>query len=290
LNTTFANLVTAIWGPSIDTVNVTTTAIAAFPSAGTACFLALDTSADNAFLVDNGGTLPNSKCWAASNSSSGSALNCNGCTIAGPTNVVGGDAVSNGGQLNGSPNRTYVSAIPDPYASVSVAMTGTCDPTTKPTRPGHYCVLQLDSGTILNMGPGPYYIDQQFNIGANAILNASGGVTIIINGPYSIGVGTNSILNIIAPSTGPFAGIAIFGNGPSGPTQEFLPNSQINIQGAIYFPHQTIQFDSGSQLNSSFCTQIIADQIHIENNANISVSCNGTGVTSIPILQVYLSS
>ena len=30
LNTTFANFVTAIWGPSINTVNVTTTAIAAF--------------------------------------------------------------------------------------------------------------------------------------------------------------------------------------------------------------------------------------------------------------------
>jgi hypothetical protein len=30
LNTTFANIVTAIWGPSVNTVNVTTTAIAAF--------------------------------------------------------------------------------------------------------------------------------------------------------------------------------------------------------------------------------------------------------------------
>jgi Flp pilus assembly protein TadG len=30
LNTTFANFVTAIWGPSVNTVNVTTTAIAAF--------------------------------------------------------------------------------------------------------------------------------------------------------------------------------------------------------------------------------------------------------------------
>jgi hypothetical protein len=94
LNTTFANFVTAIWGPSVNTANVTTTAIAAFQTSS-ACLLALDSSAANAFLVDNGGTLPNSNCWVASNSSSGSALNCNGCTIAGPTTVVGGDAVSN---------------------------------------------------------------------------------------------------------------------------------------------------------------------------------------------------
>jgi Flp pilus assembly protein TadG len=101
LNTTFANLVTTIYGPNINTVKVRTTAIAAFTAAGTACYLALDPVAANAILVDNNGTLPNRNCWVASNSSSGSALNCNSYTITGPTTVVGGDAVSNGGQLNG---------------------------------------------------------------------------------------------------------------------------------------------------------------------------------------------
>jgi Flp pilus assembly protein TadG len=285
LNTAFANFVTAIWGPNVNTVNVTTTAIAAFPTSS-ACILALDPTADSAVLVENG-TLANQKCWVASNSSSASALNCNNCTIAGPTTVVGGDVVSNNGRLNGSPNRTYAGAIADPYAGVSAATTGTCDPTTsKPTQPGHYCTVQLDPGTSLNMGPGAYYIDQQFNIGANATLIANG-VTIIINGSFYVGAGSR--LNITAPTTEPFAGIAIFGNGPPGLTQEFLPNSQINIQGAIYFPRQTIQFDANSQLNPSLCTQIIGDQIHIENNANINDSCSGTGVTSIPILPVYLT-
>ena len=42
LNTTFANIVTAIWGPNVNTVNVTTTAIAKFlplqsPPPGTDC-------------------------------------------------------------------------------------------------------------------------------------------------------------------------------------------------------------------------------------------------------------
>ncbi len=101
---------TAIWGPSVNTVNVTTTAIAAFSQTSTACLLALvDPTAANGILVDNNGTLANQNCWVAANSSSASALNCNGCTIAGPTTAVGGDAVSNGGQLNGSPNRTYAS-------------------------------------------------------------------------------------------------------------------------------------------------------------------------------------
>jgi hypothetical protein len=293
LNTAFAN-VTAIWGPSITTVNVTTTAIAAF-TAGTACFLALDASAANAFLVDNGGTSPNLKCWAASNSSSGSALNCNGCTIAGPTNVVGGDAVSNGGQLNGSPNRTYASAIADPYANVSLTPPG-CTPMPPGATsigPGHYCGgINVASNATLNMAPGPYYIDHPFSIGNGSTLNALVGVTIIINDSYPIAIGANATLNITAPTTGPFAGIAIFGPRDSSPAivQEFVAGSQSNIQGAIYFPSQTILFDRSSQLNPSLCTQIIGDMIHIQTNASISNSCGGAGVGSISILQVYLTS
>ena len=58
LNTTFANFVTAIWGPSVDTVTVTTTAIAAFSPhlpANPACPTPGNT------VPANNGTLP--KCW-----------------------------------------------------------------------------------------------------------------------------------------------------------------------------------------------------------------------------------
>jgi Flp pilus assembly protein TadG len=290
LNTTFANFVTAIWGPNVNTVKVTTTAIAAFP-AGTACFLALDPTAPNAVLVDNNGTLSNPNCWVASNSSSGSALSCNSCTIAGPTNVVGGDAVFNNGHLNGSPNRTSASAIPDPYAGVAV---GNIPPSCSVVngnsiKPGHYCNgIQLNNGGTLGMDPGVYYIDNVFSIQNGSTLNANG-ATIVINGSYAIQVG-NSTLNIIAQSNGPFVGIAIFGPSAWQVKQEFGADSHINIQGAIYFPHQAIHFDSGSQFNSSYCTQIIGMQIHIENNANVSASCDGTGVASIPILKVYLTN
>jgi hypothetical protein len=141
------------------------------------------------------------------------------------------------------------------------------------------------------MAPGVYYIDQAFSVQNGSTLNAPGGVTIILNGDYPISIGANSTLNITAPSTGPFAGIAIFGPRgiPSAVTQEFAANSQNNIQGAIYFPSQTILFDANAQLNSQLCTQIIGKQIHIENNANVSSSCSGNGVIPITILEVYLA-
>jgi hypothetical protein len=197
LNTIFANLVTAIWGPSVNTVNVTTTAIAAFPQTSSACILALDPIAANAVFVDNG-TVSNPNCWVASNSSSGSALNCNGCTITGPTTVVGGDVVSNNGHLNGSPNRTYASAVANPYAippGCSVVNGGFITQ-------GHYCGgIQLNSGSIYTMAPGVYYIDKVFSISNGSTLIANG-VTIVINSGCAMQVGANSTLSITAPSTG----------------------------------------------------------------------------------------
>lgn len=73
LNTTFANFATAIWGLHVDAVTVATTSIAGFPARGAACLLALDQTADDALLVDNNGALSKPNCWAAANSSSGSA-------------------------------------------------------------------------------------------------------------------------------------------------------------------------------------------------------------------------
>jgi Flp pilus assembly protein TadG len=205
LNTTFASFVTSIWGPSVNTVNVTTTAIAAFPQTSSACILALDPTAPNAVFVDNG-TVSNPNCWVASNSSSGSALNCNGCTITGPTTVVGGDAVSNNGHLNGSPNRTYASAVADPYASVSGGSAGVCTTAITLTntsgiiKPDHYCGIELDHAT-LSMDPGVYHIDNVFSIQNGSTLIANS-VTIVINTGGAMQVGTNSTLKITAPSTG----------------------------------------------------------------------------------------
>jgi uncharacterized membrane protein len=52
LNTTFANLVTAIWGPA-STVNIATTAITAFPAASRACLLALQTTSTGIRITGN---------------------------------------------------------------------------------------------------------------------------------------------------------------------------------------------------------------------------------------------
>jgi Flp pilus assembly protein TadG len=243
LNTAFANFVTAIWGPNVNTVNVTTTAIAAFPTSS-ACILALDPSAASAVSVDNG-TLSNLNCWVASNSSLGSALNCNGCTVAGPTNVVGGDAVSNGGQLNGSPNRTYASAIADPY---TVTLTHTFltagMPTTPcgPPVPGPPGTQTYSGNCIIITGPSP--LTGTINLSAGAqiasglsfigpgLINLSPGIYWITDGNLGLnGLAGNITLTCTTCSPGG-AGVTIIfttAQGSAGTIGTLLPTGSVTI-------------------------------------------------------------
>jgi hypothetical protein len=252
VNTTFANLVTAIWGPNVNTVNVTTKAIAAFPTTGTACNLALDPAAPDAIRVD-GGALPNSNCWVASNSSSGSALSCNGCTIAGPTNVVGGDAVSNGGQLNGSPNRTYASAIADPYAStlthafLTAGMpTAKCNQPTVTGPPGTKTYTYPQTGNCIISNPSipprstvvlapRTLIDGGLALNGPGSINLAPGTYWVTDGTLSLnGLTGDIVLTCSACSPGGPGVTIIFTEGSAGTIGTFAESG--NVTTVLYAP------------------------------------------------------
>ena len=256
-----------------------------------ACILGLDPSAPDTVLVDNNASVTNPDCALFSDSSASSALSCNNnCTINSSTFAVGGDAVANNGYLEGARNVTGAAPAADPYASVSAGSPGACTATKAVTggsiQPGNYCGgINVENNSTLNMASGVYYVDTQFNVENNVTLNANppGGVTIIINGTYSIGVENNVTLNITAQSTGPFAGIAIMGprNSSASVIQTFGNNIQNNIQGAIYFPSQTLEFANNANFSPATCTQLVADKIQLSNNGNMGTDCTGTGVSPI---------
>jgi Flp pilus assembly protein TadG len=314
LNTTFANLVTAIWGPSVNTVNVTTTAIAAFSQPSPACLLAGDT-----VLVDNA-TLSNRNCWVAANSSSGSALNCNNCTIAGPTTVVGGDAVSNNGHL-GSPNRTYASAIADPYAAslthafltTGMAKSSNCNPKITQTNyvffPGAYCIIpggSSFSGTI-NLSPGTYWVTDgslqlsgtlacpscspggsgvtiiftttKGSAGTIGTLSPSGPLTITLNAPGP-GMAYAGLLMV----QDPVAGVTPTAGGPIG-------SPSTTLSGLLYFPNTSLNFTGNIRTDTSNCLVAVASSFSVTGNISLDGSgCQSAGLTTVPtILPVFLA-
>jgi Flp pilus assembly protein TadG len=119
LNTAFANFVTAIWGPSVTTVNVTTTAIAAFPMlrGGQTCLLAVGSQP---LSVGGSATLNLPNCTLASLSTLGNSIQLPGSgnpgINAGPIATAGNVQLTDGS----SPPHTFTYfPLQDPYNGVT---------------------------------------------------------------------------------------------------------------------------------------------------------------------------
>lgn len=262
---------------------------------GAACILGLDTSAANTVSLSNNALVPNPSCGVVSNSTSASALVLNNnARINSPVAVVGQYVLANNAVLAGSPNLQNAAPASDPYAGVQRPTAPPCTSQTSSgsnnavitLSPGHFCSgLNFRNNVTLNLNPGAYYIDSQLAIGNNVTVNATGGVTLIIQGNYAIDIGNNAVINITAPSSGTFAGLAFFGdrNGTSTVQQTFANNTQLNIKGAVYFPNQIVEFDNNAETAAGGCTQIIGRMVHLSNNVNLESNCSGVGTTTIPV-------
>jgi Flp pilus assembly protein TadG len=127
LNTTFANFVTAIWGPNIKTVNVTTTAIAFFPmlKGGQTCLLALGSGnppTGNTFSAATSAAVNMPNCSLASLSTSGNSIQLSApasLTINAAAVATAGNILTDSGS-NPPNTRTYL-PLQDPYKSVAAA-------------------------------------------------------------------------------------------------------------------------------------------------------------------------
>jgi Putative Flp pilus-assembly TadE/G-like len=273
--------------------NVGARAVAAAENAAEYCVLALDPSASGALTVQNNGIVANSVCGVAVNSSSASALvlSENGI-IGGPVNVHGGIIAYNNSELNGTPVNQNAAIVADPYADRTIQTPPACtgqsgsggNNATINLTAGHFCSgWNFANDVRLNLAPGAYYIDQKLIVGNNAIINGTGGVTLIVNGNYAINITNNVQLNLTAPTSGPYGGLAIF-SGPTATstvTQTFSNNAIIRIIGAIYMPNQIVDYQNNAGANPTRCTQIVGRKIYISNNVTLNNDCAYTGTSVV---------
>src|SRR5262249_5948139 len=139
----------------------------------------------------------------------------------------------------------------------------------------------------VTLQPGIYYIDQgSFSVNGGATVTGNG-VTIV----FTSSTGSNyadatinggATVNITAPTTGPTAGIAIFGdrNMPTGTPFKFNGGASQIFTGAIYVPKGDVQFAGGAN-TSKACTQLVGDKVTFTGNASFAINCSGTGTKSI---------
>jgi Flp pilus assembly protein TadG len=271
--------------------NMSAQAVARSQGAGRYCIFALSPAASGALAISNNAIITNPNCGVAVNSSSSTALMMsNNSAVYGPVNDHGGASLSNNAVLSNASVILNGAALDDPYASVIQQTAPSCTSQsgsgggTMNLTPGHFCSgWNFGNNATINLAAGVYYVDTQLSLSNNITVNGTGGVTIVVNGTYAIYTGNNAVINITAPTSGTYAGIALMGprNSSASVVQNFSNNSQLDVTGAIYFPSQTIRFSNNGMTVSAPCTQVIGLIVQAQNNLQLDNQCNGTGVRPI---------
>src|SRR6185295_2050330 len=182
----------------------------------------------------------------------------------------------------------------DPYASMNYPAYAGCDKRnfsshqTETISPGVYCGgIKLTAGANVTMNSGIYYLDGgDLTLTGQTTLKGTG-VTVVFTSSSGSGYATASIaggatVQLIAPTSGPTSGIALFGdrNEPVGTTYKLTGGDTQYIGGAIYFQKGAIQWAGNADGNNK-CTQIVADTVQLVGNTTLQVDCKGFGTKTM---------
>ena len=207
----------------------------------------------------------------------------------------------------------YSPALDDPYASLTPNSTdsanncqtnlGTISGSKNGTNytPGCYTAIDVGSNKAATLAPGTYFINGG-GVSIQGTVNATNGVTIILGNTNpaanatigSFDMNAQAALNIEAPTSGRWAGMAIYqdrraiDDSPTGNISASSPNkinggSSSVVRGVIYFPNQQMTFNGGNNA-TAVCTQFVAKRIYWSGNSgtsNFTKNCAAYGISAI---------
>lgn len=270
------------------------TATAAAVGFGTYCVVSLESTTATG-ITFQGSASVNLGCGATTNSQGTTAVYAGGgSTItASPISAVGVVPSSNN-YTSGTVLNSYSLAQPDPYSSIGLPTGYSCSnelsvnsknvTNIQNNGNGIKCYRGMDLKTTVNFDPGIYVIDgstgKGLNINAGAVVNCTGCTFILTTtGTDMSTIATarfngNATWNVSAPETGTYAGIMLYQDrrALAGATNYITGDNTSFMQGAIYFPSQTVQFTGNSTMNTK-CIQIVARIVTFTGNNTIQNDC-----------------
>jgi Flp pilus assembly protein TadG len=270
-------------------------AVATVTATGSAaCVLALSPTANQAVSVSGSTDVSLLGCDVASDSNASDAFWMANSSAKLATNCVysvGGAISSSNLQLGGcTAPKENQPVVVDPYANVTEpSINIPCEANTSlsvltPTyaHPSGVKAMRICGGLDIKkqvtFNPGLYIID-----GGDLTLNGNGtatdagltvqGATFFLTGNSTLKLTGNGSVNLQAPTTGPYAGILIFGSrSQTGLTYAIQGNTGSTTQGAIYAPTSAISF-TGNSNTTNGCTQIIGLTVQFTGNSTLRSSC-----------------
>lgn len=278
---------------------ITAEATAMIVREGEFCMLALEDG--NATGISAGGNATiDITCGMSTNARGPSAITATGSSsiIASPIMAVGG--VPTSANFNGADLVPYSAVQQDPFGSVpppTIPAGTPCTPLdVQPNDPplsvgpGNVCWSGADIKGTVNIAPGTtVYVDGgTLSFGSQAHVTGTDVAFVLTSSnatsnPASIAeldMNGGADLDITAPGSGPYAGIAFYMDrrAPVGRTIRYNGNSGSTINGAMYFPTAYFEYLGNAQMAAT-CIQLIARRLSFSGNGTIRNSCSSGGST-----------
>ncbi|MGE0408173.1 MAG: pilus assembly protein TadG-related protein [Amphiplicatus sp.] len=279
-------------------VAFTVSAVALVSNGRPACILALNPTASATIAAGGSSDVTLTGCDLAANSTSPTSV----LTTGGAVNIVTGCVSTVGGVYDSHDTITYTDCpgpieygpvTPDPYAGVPEPSVTGCQNGNNftnagnPSTPAPGCYNNVGNiNRDIVLSPGVYILNNSDVKLTGGRTITGTGVTIFLAGTSTMEVSGNSTINITAPTSGIYSGLAIFGDRDSAGELDLTGNSGVSIVGAVYSPNSDITFTGN---NASFaagqCTQVIGSTVTFWGSSDFDTVCSASGTKEVRTAQ-----
>ncbi len=254
---------------------------------GTACVLALSNTASRAINLNGTTDVALDGCVLAANSTasdsvdrSGSANLAAACIqTAGRTMGISDDARV---ALGCGKPREKSFRTKDPLASLVPPSGVGCANLNIPggkglkqVNPGVYCnnTLTVNGGSKVRFNAGTYvFKGTDISVLGGAEVTGTD-VTIFLYSGANLNIAANAIYSMSAPTTGPYAGIAIYSEKSNPVNIKLNGGSTQSVQGFVYNPSGTVDFSGNSATTSDQCIRIVANTMTMTGTSKLKANC-----------------
>ena len=295
------------------TIRAVSTA-ATVPAGGFPCFDATDTSAVIGLNFSGNASIESPDCDGFSNANSANTSVAKGSSDISLRTIGGVGGIQQSNNFHVSAYRPYSPPIPDPFASVTpdpsamkcdVGVTTTKGKNTTTTY-GAYALSDSDNGNVGNLKTSDGSTANCFSsisVASNRTLVLPDNQTYYVNGgdldiqgslscnsctivltnksatsPIgNIKVNASAAINMTAPNTGTYKGIAIYQDRRAtdcNNCNKINGNSGSIVQGALYFPSRELEYN-GTGTTSAICTMFVAKRLNFSGNSATSNKFRG---------------
>ena len=216
------------------------------------CLMTLADTGNGSMAIDANGNIPGTFCAAQVNSSGATALTVgnNAQVTLHSIRVRGGRSISGSATVTPVPV-TGAASVADPMLALTEPVFTACDfnnfvaSGTVTLQPGTYCNgIRLNANARATFASGNYLI---YGGGLTTLTNSrltGSAVTIFIAVGGSVTMNSTTIVNLTAPKSGTYAGIAIFESRsvPLGVASHTIPIASTGqLEGVVYTPRSALQ-------------------------------------------------